>query len=110
MSDTIEVIRQSILTRKPIEATYKGLRRKLCPHVLGTRDGERRILAYQVEGDSSTGLGGSGSPDNWRYMIIDRLKDVSLVEGDWCTGPNYSFYDALLGDIDMAVEDNVSVS
>ena len=42
----------------PVWLVYDGTRRLVCPCSLGTsRKGQRNLLAYQIDGESSTGLG-----------------------------------------------------
>jgi hypothetical protein len=84
-----EQIRHAILNKFIVVAWYDGLRREMCPHVLGTHEGRQRALFYQFGGSSKRGLGPPGDPDNWRYMDIDNLSSVSIHDGVWRTAPNY---------------------
>lgn len=81
------VIRQAILDRDQIVATYHGHRRELCPHVLGYKDGEEQALFLQFGGESGSGL--SADPrQNWRCMPVGELTDVVARPGPWHTAPN----------------------
>jgi hypothetical protein len=86
------VIRQAILDRDIVVATYHGHVREMCPHVLGTKNGRLQALMYQFAGSSSSGLEPDGSPANWRCIIVEELLSVSIKKsgGQWHTASNYS--------------------
>jgi hypothetical protein len=87
-----QMIRQAILDRDIVIATYHGHIREMCPHILGTKHGRLQCLMYQFAGGSSVALEPDGSPSNWRCVIIDELRDVSIKksQGQWHTASNYS--------------------
>ncbi len=87
-----EIISDAIQNRKIVTATYRNRPRVMCPHVLGTKRGRQQALFYQFAGDSSSGLGPDGDPENWRCMFLDELSDVSSgdAQGEWHTAPNHS--------------------
>lgn len=89
---TIDLIRNAIRAKQPIEATYDGYYRVLCPHVIGYKNGTVNLLAYQSGGDSSRGAvpTGSGHAGNWRCMRVDALQGVTLSSGAWATADNHS--------------------
>jgi hypothetical protein len=97
------LIRQAVLQKKIIVATYEGRVRKMCPHVLGTKDGKPRVMAYQFAGGSARGIGRDGSDDNWRCFEVDELSAVSVVDGKWHTAPNYCMRPDLIDEIDVRV-------
>lgn len=101
--DVYALIRQAILDKDIVVATYNGHFREMCPHVLGTKNGRRQCLFYQFAGTSSSGLGPDGSPDNWRCIPIGALRDVSVRKGDWHTAPNHSRPQTCVGQIDVQV-------
>jgi hypothetical protein len=78
MSDTYAVVRQAILDKGQIVATYRGHRREMCPHVIGTKNGREQALFFQFAGSSSSGLPPGGE---WRCIPIDDLTDVSSRAG-----------------------------
>jgi hypothetical protein len=86
------MIRQAIIDRNIVVATYHGHIREMCPHVLGTKNGRLQSLMYQFAGSSSNGLETDGSPANWRCIIVEELLNVSIKrsEGQWHTASNYS--------------------
>jgi hypothetical protein len=64
--DAYGIIRQAIIDQKTIVATYKGLERIMCPHVIGTnKQGRQQALCYQFGGESqSRPIEPDGSPTN----------------------------------------------
>ena len=85
MSDVYALVRRAIEERRPLEATYNGHRRLLCPHVLGTRDGRPRVLCFQFGGGSARGLAPGG---DWRCLDIDGLGEVAIAAGPWRSRPH----------------------
>ncbi len=81
--DPYHLIKDAILRKRQIVATYDGSRREMCPHVLGMTGGRAYALFYQFAGESRSGLGPPGSPQNWRCCEVDRLEDVSARDGRW---------------------------
>jgi hypothetical protein len=56
MLNTYAVVRQAIIDKHQILATYKDHHREMCPHVIGTKTGRQQALFFQFAGSSSTGL------------------------------------------------------
>jgi hypothetical protein len=54
----------------------------MCPHVIGSKDGQPRALFFQFAGSSSRGLPPGG---DWRCLPLDDLTDVSTHDGLWHT-------------------------
>jgi hypothetical protein len=84
-----ETVRDAILNKKQVIATYDDLRREMCPHVLGYKNGREQALFYQFGGASKSGLQPSGSPSNWRCIPLERLIIHEVRDGQWHPGPNY---------------------
>jgi len=82
VSDTYAIVRQAILDMRQIVGTYRGHRREMCPHVIGTKDGGERALFFQFAGSSSSGLPPGGE---WRCIPIEGLSAVSSRSGQWYT-------------------------
>jgi hypothetical protein len=99
------LIRQAILEKKAIYATYSGLHREMCPHVIGTKNGKPQALFYQYGGESSSRpIQPDGSPDNWRCIEIAKLSNVQIADvGIWHTAPDHSRPQTCVGDVDVAV-------
>ena len=96
----------AVTNRQPISAIYKGRPRLLCPHRLGrNRAKERRVLCYQSGGDSESGLAPTGSPENWRCIALEKLRNVKLADGAYTTAPNHSRPAHCVVEADIDVED-----
>jgi hypothetical protein len=100
-----ETVKDAILNRKIITATYKDRVRVMCPHTLGTKRGRQQALFYQFAGESNSGLGPEGDPENWRCMFLDELYGVTSqdAKGVWHTAPNHSRPQTCVDHIDVEV-------
>ena len=103
MPTTYELLKQAIVEKKQVVATYDGLRREMCPHQLGTNKGRVYCLFYQFAGDSGSRPVVDGALNSWRCMEVDRLVDVSLRDGEWHTAPNFANPANCLDTIDVEV-------
>ena len=95
------LIRQAVLERRQVRATYQGRFRELCPHALGTKNGRPQALFFQFGGESERGLPAGG---DWRCLPLDGLGDVSLHDGAWFTDGRYGEAQTCVDEIDVAVE------
>src|SRR5262249_47331954 len=73
-TETYELLRTAIQEKRLIELVYNEKRRIVEPHDYGIHKGSEKLLAYQVAGASSSKL------PNWRWMEIERMTDVRLLE------------------------------
>lgn len=87
MVDKYSLIRQAIIDKDIVVATYHGYAREMCPHAIGYKKGSQKALLYQFAGGSSSGLGPIGSSENWRCVFVDELENVSVKPGrsNWYT-------------------------
>jgi hypothetical protein len=99
-----QLVRDAILNRQQIVATYQGHVREMCPHVIGTKNGRERALFYQFGGSTSSGHIVPGSTANWRCILIDGLSGVSARDGEWKTADNHSRSQTCVDEIDVEVE------
>jgi len=92
MNSEWDIIADAIQGKLQVTATYHGLHREMCPHVLGfkldKKTGARRAqcLFYQFAGESSRGLYDLTDPracENWRCLFLDELSDVASRPGPW---------------------------
>ena len=97
MTGVYELIREATLAKRQVVATYKGHRRQLCPHVLGTKKGRWQALFFQFGGGSSSPLPPAGK---WRCIPIDGLEDVIVRNGPWHTGLRLEHPDRCVDSID----------
>lgn len=103
MSATYDIIRNAIINKLQVVATYDGHVREMCPHVIGTKGGREQALFYQFGGTSSSGAIVPNSPKNWRCLPIEGLSGVSTRPGQWHTGANHSRPQACVDNIDVEV-------
>ena len=81
-SSTFETIRQAMQNRQQVTCTYQGRHREICPHTLGYKNGQEKVLGFQFAGDSSKGLPPGGE---WRCMFIEQIEQVAVQDGPWHT-------------------------
>lgn len=98
------IIRNAILNKQQVVATYKDHVREMCPHVIGTKNGREQALFYQFGGFSSSGVIIPGSPQNWRCIAIDGLSNITVRTGGWHTGSNHSQALTCVDNIDVEVD------
>ena len=101
--DVYETIRQAILNKQQIVATYNGYSREMCPHTLGTKNGKHHCLFYQFGGASSSGVIVPGLDKNWRCISIDGLSNLVVQNGAWHTATNHSRHQTCIDYIDVEV-------
>jgi hypothetical protein len=90
---------------RQVAATYDGLPRLLCPHVLGREQDQLHALVYQVGGDSHSGL--PVMPQRagvWRCLALGKLSHVELRAGQWRTAPRSS-RQTCVDEVDFVVDD-----
>jgi hypothetical protein len=104
--EVYRIVRAAVEGHRPISAVYDNRHRLFCPHRLGrNKDGLPRVLCYQYGGESESGLNPTGSPDNWRCLALDKLRNVELLEGPWQTAPNHSRPTSCIVDADVDAAD-----
>lgn len=104
-AEVYEIVRDAILNKKIIKATYNGYAREMCPHVVGlNKHHSEQALFYQFGGGSRTGLAPIGSSDNWRCVLLSKLRDVSSETGEWRSAPSHSRPQTCVAAIDLEVE------
>jgi hypothetical protein len=82
------LLRLAAARRQPVAATYDGLLRLLCPHVLGRKSGRLHVFCYQFGGSSNSGLPmAPGRVGGWRCLAVERLSQVKLRADAWHTEP-----------------------
>jgi hypothetical protein len=103
-SATYNLVRQAIVDKRSINATYKGLFRQLCPHTIGLgKDGQEQALFYQYAGQSSSGLAPAGDPSNWRCVPIATLTGAVLNDDVWQSASNHSQIQSCVKTVDLEV-------
>ncbi len=103
MPNNYDVLRDAIVNKLQIVATYHGFAREMCPHALGMKNGRQQVLCYQFGGGSSSGVIVPGSPKNWRCMEVAALTAVVSRAGAWHSGDNHSRPQTCIDTIDVEV-------
>jgi hypothetical protein len=62
-------------------------------------------LCDQYGGESESGLAAIGSPENWRCIVFEKLREVELPDGSWKTAPNHFRPATCIIDADIDAED-----
>lgn len=78
--------------RRPIQVTYHGRKRLICPHALGWNNTRPLLLAYQTGGDTTTGALPADPRKRWRCLYIDEIDHITTEEpaGAWGSADNYN--------------------
>jgi hypothetical protein len=99
-----DVIRQAVIKKQQVVATYDGHVREMCPHVIGTKNGNPQALFYQFAGSSSSGpIGPGDSAANWRCIPLSGLSNVSVRDGEWHTATRHNKRQTCVDDVDVEV-------
>jgi hypothetical protein len=69
-----DILLRAIRERKLISFDYKGKLRVAEPHDYGIQNGMKRLLCYQVGGDSN-----SGRLPSWRLVEVAKLDDLKII-------------------------------
>ena len=102
-SANYNLIRNAILNKQQVVATYSGHTREMCPHVIGIKNDKEHALFYQFGGSSSSGLIVPNSKDNWRCISISGLTNVSVRSGQWHSAGNHSREQTCVDEIDVEI-------
>ena len=104
-SPNYKIVKETIQTKKSIEATYDGKRRLLSPHTLGHTDGHEQALFYQFGGESNSRpiIPGSAHKENWRCLNLDKLI-IHRVIDEWHTSNDHSHPQTGVKIVDIEVE------
>jgi hypothetical protein len=100
MGGTYALVRLAIAEKRQVHATFGSHRRRMCPHVLGSRDGQPRALFFQFAGGSDRGLAPGG---DWRCLAVEGLLDVSIHDGPWHTR-EHSQPQSCIEEVDLEVD------
>jgi hypothetical protein len=98
------IFREAILGEKQVTCTYGGHYRELCPHIIGHKDGDEKVLVFQFGGSSSTRLPPRGE---WRCLQVARVEDARIRDGEWHTGTLHQVTQKCVEDIDLDINVHV---
>jgi hypothetical protein len=82
----------ALRARRPVQVSYHGRERLICPHALGWKAGRPLLLGYQTGGQTSTGALPTDPRQRWRCIFVDEVDHV-LAAGPadpWGTADNYN--------------------
>jgi GNAT superfamily N-acetyltransferase len=97
------LVRQAIERRQQVVAYYRGHRREMCPHVLGTKRGRAQALFYQFGGSSGSDTIVRGAVENWRCIPLDELTGVEVREGQWFSAETGGHRQRCVDEVDIEV-------
>jgi len=82
----------ALQARRPVQVSYHGRQRLICPHALGWKRGRPIVLGYQTGGQTSTGGLPADPRKRWRCMFVDEIDHVITADptGPWGTADNYN--------------------
>jgi hypothetical protein len=63
------------------------------------------VLCYRYGGESESGLQSTGSPANWRCVVLEKLRGVKLLDDGWRTAPNHARPSSCIEEADIDTED-----
>jgi len=99
-SPAYATFRQAVLDRKQVTCTYQGRYREVCPHAVGWKDGQEKVLVYQFGGQSSQALPPGGE---WRCLFVNQVRNAQSRDGNWYTGHSHLEPQTCVDDIDLEV-------
>jgi hypothetical protein len=103
-SRTYALFREAILNEKQIVCTYDGLRREICPLIVGRNHGTEKALVFQFAGGSRSGLPPGGE---WKCLTLDKVTDATLRDGPWHEGSGHAREQSCVDDVDLDVNIHV---
>jgi len=98
------LIRDAIESEQQIICIYGGHYREICPHILGRRDGEEKLLSWQFGGETASRLPPGGE---WRCLNVADMKDIKVRNGRWHTGEYHRTAQTCVEDVDLDINIHV---
>ena len=86
-------IETALHQRQPIQISYHGHQRLICPHALGWNNRRPMLLGYQTGGHTSTGTLATNPRHRWRNFFVDEIDHVTDnidPATTWATADNYN--------------------
>jgi hypothetical protein len=82
----------ALRARRPVQVSYHGRERLICPYALGWKAGRPLLLAYQTGGQTSTGALPADPRHRWRCLFVDEVDRVVTTgpASPWGTADNYN--------------------
>ncbi|MDQ2761478.1 MAG: WYL domain-containing protein [Actinomycetota bacterium] len=87
--DTLEA---ALRQRRPVQLSYHGRPRTVCPHALGWKNNKPMLLAYQTDGHTSAQDLPADPRKQWRNLFVDEIRDPVFADpaAAWETADNYN--------------------
>lgn len=95
-----DVLRYAILSKFQVVLAHRGYVCEVCPHVLGSKNGEDQVLIYQFAGGGGSRLPPGGE---WRCMKVHDITNAYSRPGTWHTGHSHTRPETCVDDIDVEV-------
>ncbi len=85
-------LEQALRQRRPVQLSYHGRQRTVCPHALGWKNNKAMLLAYQTARQTNTGALPPEPRQGWRNLFVDDICDATLANPatTWETADNYN--------------------
>ncbi|MEP7239910.1 MAG: hypothetical protein ABI697_03390 [Devosia sp.] len=87
-SPTYDLFLRAMRDRQQVVCHYQGLRREICPVLLGRTRLEEKSLVFQFGGETSRGR--VSPPGDWKCLRLDLVSDPVLQAGPWHAGTHHS--------------------
>jgi len=101
-SPQYDTVREAIVNKQQIIATYNGHLREMCPHAIGLKGDKEHALFLQFGGGSSGGLS-TDPTQNWRCIPVSALTDIEVRDGEWHSAGNHSRPNTCIDSVDLEV-------
>ena len=87
------LLEAALQARRPVEVSYHGRCRVICPHAIGWHNGRAMVLGYQTGGQTSTGVLPADPRKRWRCLYLDQIDRVVGTDPDspWQSADNYNY-------------------
>lgn len=103
-SHNYDLFRAAILGEKQVVCLYDGLKRELCPLIIGHKRGEERALVFQFGGQTSNGLPAGGE---WKCLTLSKVTEAALRDGPWHEGGEHRAVQSCIDAVDLDVNIHV---
>jgi len=83
---TYRLFAWAIENHSPLECTYDGYRREICPIILGHTKGEEVALVFQTGGETSRG---PIRTSQWKCLRLSNVRDAQRMKSEWQAGTSH---------------------
>ena len=88
-----DTLQAALRQRRPVQLTYHGRQRTICPHALGWKNNKPMLLAYQTDRHNTNTQDLPGDPrKQWRNLFVDDISHAVFADPatTWQTADNYN--------------------